>query len=75
MTRQQTTVLWLGLILIFLNIIVHIGDVKGVIFGQKSANPPKTTNPPPAGNAGKGVLAPGPLSPSAQPTPAQVMVL
>lgn len=76
MTRQQTTVLWLGLILIFLNIVVHIGDVKSVIFKQTSG-PAKVTNPPPAqtgnsvspGNPPTGVPNP---APNAQPTPPQV---
>lgn len=51
MTRQQTTVLWLGIILIGLNIVVHIADVKAVIFGgkapaAKTSSPPPTVNPP-----------------------------
>lgn len=79
MTRQQNTVLWLGLILIFLNIVVHIGDVKSVIFKQHSG-PANITNPPPA-NTGNSInpqnppIAPGPLSPNAQPTPPGVQTV
>jgi hypothetical protein len=52
MTRNQTTILWLGLILIGLNLIIRLGDFKAVIFGSPApANPAPTTGNPP--------LAPG----------------
>lgn len=77
MNRYQTNIIWLGLILIALNIIVNIGEFKRVLFGGPSGNagnsgpvitPPK--NPP---------VAPGPMnpiitSPNIQPTPNQNMV-
>lgn len=37
MTRQQSTIIWLGLALIAMNIIVHWGQLKPVIFGSGNA--------------------------------------
>lgn len=36
MTRDQVTVLWLGLIIVALNLIVNLGTVKQVIFGTNT---------------------------------------
>lgn len=33
MTRYQNTVIWLGLVLVAFNIIIHISDVKTLLFG------------------------------------------
>lgn len=33
MTRQQTTIMWVGLALVMLNWIIHWQTVKSVIFG------------------------------------------
>lgn len=79
MTRYQTSIIWLGLILIVLNLVVNIGEFKSVIFGGPGGNggggntgptPNPTNNNPP--------LAPGPMNPivgnPAQPTPTQNMV-
>lgn len=77
MTRYQTNIIWLGLILIVLNIIVNIGEFKSILFGGPSGN---------GGNTGSGVtppqhppLAPGPMNPivttpNIQPTPSQNLV-
>lgn len=77
MTRYQTNIIWLGLILIVLNIIVNLGDVKSVLFGGPSGN---------GGNNGSGIppashppVAPGPMNPivttpNIQPTPPKNMV-
>lgn len=82
MTRDQQNIIWLGLILIALNIIVNLADFKTVIFNKDSG---------PAGNAGASApvptpgnsnppVAPGPMSPiygngnQPQNTPPSVMV-
>lgn len=36
MTSDQKTVLWIGLIMVILNIVVHIAEVKSVIFSGPS---------------------------------------
>jgi hypothetical protein len=33
MTRYQNTVIWLGLVLIALNLVIHIADLKHLLFG------------------------------------------
>lgn len=38
MTRAQSTIIWLGLILIVLNLAVKWKDVKAVIFGGQVAS-------------------------------------
>lgn len=54
MTRDQETILWLGLILVALNLIVHIGDFKKVLFGgpvnAPTVNIPGTSIPNPFGS-------------------------
>lgn len=39
MTRQQTTVIWLGLVLVAFNILLHISELKSVIFAGASFTP------------------------------------
>ena len=79
MSRYQTSIIWLGLILITLNLIANISEFKSVIFGGPSGNGsnpgsvpvpnPASSNPP---------MAPGPMNPvvgsPSQPTPPQNMV-
>ncbi len=64
MTKQQNTVIWIGLILITLNLVIHIADLKQLLFGGhvsgktegNPAQPPQGQNKTPPN-----VLAPGPL--------------
>jgi hypothetical protein len=65
MTRAQSTVIWLGLVLVALNIVVHINDVKALIFGGTAASGTPTPANTPAGNS----VIPSHPSPSPQPTP------
>jgi hypothetical protein len=37
MNRYQTNIIWLGLILIALNLVVNLAEVKSVIFNGASA--------------------------------------
>jgi hypothetical protein len=64
MNSYQTNIIWLGLILIALNLIVHIGEVKSVIFNGATGS---GSSPGSSGN----VLAPGPLN---QQTPSGTIV-
>ena len=78
MTRYQTSIIWLGLILVVLNLITNIGEFKSMIFGGPSGNGgnpgsvpapnPANSNPP---------QAPGTMNPVVgnppQPTPPQNM--
>jgi hypothetical protein len=57
MTPKQTTVIWLGLVLVGLNLVIHIADIKAVIFGGPAAPAAPTTQPKP-----NPPLAPGPLT-------------
>lgn len=34
MTRQQSTVIWVGLILVAMNIVINWAEIKPVIFGS-----------------------------------------
>jgi hypothetical protein len=68
MTRQQSTVIWLGLILVTLNLIVNIAEVKAVIFGGSAAKP---AGKPAAGNNAAAVPQP---NPAPNPTPASQVV-
>jgi len=77
MTRDQTSILWLGLILIALNIILNLAEFKSVIFGSGSAAPSDNA---PSGNS-NAPLAPGappprvaPGQPQPQNTPGLVAV-
>lgn len=45
MTRDQTTVIWLGLLLVVLNLVVNIGQVKQIIFGSGSSSSPSGGSP------------------------------
>lgn len=62
MTRYQTSIIWLGLILITLNIIVNLGTFKSVLFGGPGGNGNGSPNPvtPPNRNP---PLAPGMINP------------
>lgn len=71
MTRYQSSIIWLGLILIALNVIVEIGQFKSVLFGGPSGNaggkpsvPTPSNKTPPAAP-----LAPGQLPVQPNPTP------
>ena len=66
MTRAQSTVIWLGLVLIAFNLIIHIADVKGILFGGTSSNSD-------SGASGNAATKPTP-APNASPTPANVQV-
>lgn len=83
MTRDQQSVIWLGLILIALNIIVNLGQFKATIFNKGPAgNPATPSNGPTPGPSTPNTLAPGPLNTptfggngnSPQQTPTSVMV-
>lgn len=52
MTRDQETILWLGLILVALNVIVHLSDFKAVIFGGPVNAGKGGVNIPGIGNVG-----------------------
>jgi hypothetical protein len=69
MTRQQSTVIWLGLVLVAFNLIIHIGEIKSVIFGKGAANTPAAA---PKQNPGSNAV-PNP-APNPSPTPASVQV-
>jgi hypothetical protein len=72
MSRYQRDIIWIGLILIVLNIIVNIGDVKSIIFGGPSGNAPaKPTGPTPVPSTPKPspAIAPGQLPIQPQQTP------
>jgi hypothetical protein len=70
MTKAQSTVIWLGLVLVTLNLIIHIGEIKSVIFGGTSAT--STPASTPAQNPGSNAT-PTP-APNPSPTPTAVMV-
>lgn len=40
MTRSQVTVMWLGLFIVALNVVVHIAEIKSVIFSGGTALAP-----------------------------------
>lgn len=46
MTRQQNTVIWIGLILIAFNIIINVSEFKGILFGgsKNTASSGSTSN-------------------------------
>lgn len=78
MNRYQTSIIWLGLILIALNIIVNLGTFKSVLFGGPSGNgngnpngvTPPTKNP----TLAPGVMNPIITTPNIQPTPPNQLV-
>lgn len=85
MTRDQQSVIWIGLILIALNLVVNRAQVKATIFnkGGPTGDASKTTPPsiPPKGPSTPSV-APGPMNPIyggngnvPQNTPPSVMVV
>lgn len=72
MSKAQNTVIWLGLILITLNLLVNIGELKSVLFGggasttanttptNNASTPPQTSTPaqtPPSVQTPSGVQA------------------
>lgn len=64
MSRYQNTILWLGLVLIALNLVIHIADIKALLFGGKvSGKTEGNVNQPPQGTTQtpNQNLAPGPL--------------
>lgn len=79
MTRYQSSIIWLGLILIVLNLIAHIGEFKSIIFNGPSGNGGNPgTGPTPNPPSSSPPLSPGPMNPivgnQSQPTPPQNMV-
>lgn len=66
MTKAQSTVIWLGLVLVAFNLIIHIGEIKSVIFGGAAPAPA------PAQNPGSNAI-PTP-TPNQSPTPTAVQV-
>jgi hypothetical protein len=50
MNQQQTTIMWLGIILIALNLVINIGELKSVIFNE----PAPSANTKPSGNPATG---------------------
>lgn len=65
MTRYQVDIIWLGLILVALNIIVNFSQVKSVLSGS-AASAPNASSPSP------NVLAPGQFP--NQPTPPSAVI-
>lgn len=79
MTRYQTSIIWLGLILILLNLVANMGEFKSVIFGGPSGNGGNGgTGPTPNPSNNNPPLAPGPMNPivgpTTQPTPPKNLV-
>ena len=78
MTKQQNTVIWLGLVLIALNLVIHISDLKTLLFGGNvSGKTEGNVNQPPQGqsNTPPNVLAPGPLDQPTSPTDGTAIVV
>lgn len=72
MTSSQTTVLWLGLALVILNVLKNWSEVKQVVFG-----PPANARTQGSGSTGGNPSANtsvGPVLMSARSTPTNVMV-
>lgn len=69
MTNHQSTVIWLGLILVTLNLIINAGEIKSVLFGGGNSSSSNPVNQP-QGNA---TQTPTP-QPNPSPTPASVSV-
>lgn len=61
MTKQQSTVIWIGLIIVALNVFINLADLKGLLFG-KVATTAKTQSNTPAGNPVQGVQSSGGMS-------------
>lgn len=81
MSRYQQNILWLGLILITLNIIVNYNEFKAIIFGggpsgdaggTSSIPAPSNTTPPATNNP---VMAPGQLPVQPQTTPTGIQTV
>lgn len=68
MTSKQRTVIWLGLIIVALNILIKWRTIRGIVFAGASSTAPNNANAPGAGGQ------PTP-QPNASPTPAAVMTL
>lgn len=69
MTRQQSTIIWLGLTLIAMNIIVHWSQLRTVIFGSGvSATLASKTTP----TGGAALSATTAQTPATTPTNVQV---
>ena len=64
MSRQQTTVIWLGLVLIALNLVIHISDLKSMLFGGSTGKTQGNPVQPPQGQlpTPPHAVAPGPLN-------------
>jgi hypothetical protein len=67
MSKAQSSVIWLGLVLVTLNLIIHIGEIKSVIFGGSGGSASA-----PAQNPGSNAT-PAP-TPNQSPTPSTVQV-
>jgi hypothetical protein len=44
MSKYQSNIIWLGLIMIVLNIAVHMSEVKSVIFGNGTTTTSSSTS-------------------------------
>lgn len=77
MTRYQNSIIWLGLILIALNVIVNIGSFKAVLFGGPSGNAGASASVKPPSNSNTNPSTPlaPPQLPVTQQTPPGVMTL
>jgi hypothetical protein len=64
-------VIWLGIVLIALNLVINIGEIKSVIFGAESVVTP-TAATTPEGNAT--IPAQPAMTPATTPTANQVTV-
>lgn len=65
MTSRQSTVIWLGLVLVALNLVIHAADIKSVIFGTSATSKANA----PAGNP----VLPAQPSPSPNSTPPNIV--
>jgi hypothetical protein len=79
-SNHQSTVIWLGLVLIALNVVIHIADLKTVLFGTASTTnttPSQAKTPAPSGTTTTppNVLAPGPLNSSPNQAPVLALVI
>jgi hypothetical protein len=78
-SKQQSTVIWLGIVIIALNLVVNASEIKSVIFsgGSKPSGGSSSSGGgfglPGAGLGG--LLPPGLLSTNSAPTPNNIQVV
>ena len=76
MNQYQVNIIWLGLILIALNIIINFSELKSVLGGSATSSSSGSSGSS-ASQSQQNVIAPGQLNPiitSSQVTPNQVLV-